>query len=200
MFESNKIKKAIFYAKKNYGRIKDGSGTLIYDHCLRVAFYLYRLLNIDIQKSLKEDIVIASLFHDLLEDTKAKEDEIEKRFGSRVLKYTKQMTINFDKGIKKAVESLYNIDNEVFLIKLSDIYDNVSKSFFMVRKNKIEWYEDFFLPLLTEYNKLIDDRVNLIKKKTNDDLIFLIINFSEKVKTKINDLIKFIKVAKNFMY
>lgn len=192
-WNSKKARKAIFLAKKYYGEKKDGSGTLIFDHCLRVSIHLFNLLEkININENQKESIICVGLFHDLIEDTNVSEKEIFE-FGKNILDLTKQLTINFDKGIKKAVAPLYQIDDEAFLIKLADIYDNVSKSFFVIRINGIKWYETFFTPLLNEYLKLINfKRKNLKNKK----LKTIILDFSDKVIIKIIQLKKIIKLYK----
>ncbi len=191
IFQSVKFQKAVRLASSYYQDKKDGSSFLILDHCFRVAFNLnHWLSNSSLSKDEKEDIVIAGLFHDLLEDTAVKEKEIL-FFGKRVLDYTRQMTISFDQGIKKGVKPLYSIAEEVFLIKLADIEDNVSKSFFVVRNNKIIWYQDFFLPLLREYKKLIRYRVPKLK---NQRLKRIITNHSQVVIDKINHLENYFKL------
>ena len=106
------------------------------------------------------------------------------------------MTINFDKGIKNAVEPLYKIDEEVFLIKLADIFDNVSKSFFTVRKNGLQWYDKFFIPLLDEYQILIKYKIKNLK---NNKLRKIIQNFSKQVLRKIEELKKFKRLNKELM-
>lgn len=183
IINSSKFKKAIQLAKKYYGRKKDASGTLIFDHCLRVAIRIESLIK-DLKIKNKDKIIIAGLFHDLIEDTRITEKEIL-YFGKDVLSYTRQMTINFNKDIKQAVKPLYKIDDKVFLIKLADIYDNVSKSFFMIRKNGINWYKNFFLPLLNEYHNLIEYKKKKIK---NLELKKIIDTLSEKILFKIIQL------------
>lgn len=196
MINQLKFKKAIKLAKKYYEDKIDGSGTLIFDHCFRVSIKLFYLIkNSNLKKEERENIIIAGLFHDLIEDTSIEEKEIL-FFGKKVFDYTQQMTINFDKGIEEAVKPLYQIEDEVFLIKLADIFDNVSKSFFVVRKNGIRWYDEFFIPLLCEYQILIKyKRKNL----QNNRLKKIINSFSEQILKKIEELKKFIDLNKKLV-
>ncbi len=193
MIDYRLFKKAVDLARRYYKNKTDGSGTLIFDHCFRVAIKLKQIVEeTELEKKEKESIIIAGLFHDLIEDTSISKDEIL-FFGENVLDYTKQMTLNFKNGIKNAVKPLYNVDDEVFLIKLTDIFDNVSKSFFMIRKNGLGWYYDFFLPLLGEYKILIEHRRKNLK---NNKLKKIIYSFSKQVLDKIKELNKFINLNK----
>lgn len=191
VLKSVKFQKAVRLAFLYYQDKRDGSSFLILDHCFRVAVNLKNLLqNSSLLRDEKADIVIAGLFHDLLEDTSVKEKEIL-FFGKKVLDYTRQMTISFEKGIKEGVKPLYFINEEVFLIKLADIEDNVGRSFFVVRNNKITWYQEFFFPLLREYKKLIRHRVQNLK---NPRLKRIILNYSRVVVDKINHLENYFKI------
>ena len=196
MINSSKFKKAIKLAKEYYKDKTDGSGNLIFDHCFRVSTKLYELLkNANLKPEEKENIVIVGLFHDLIEDTPVRKKEIL-FFGKKFFDYTSQMTINFDKGIKNAVKLLYKIDEKVFLIKLADIFDNVIKSFFVIRKNSFQWYYKFFIPLLHEYQILIKHKRKNLK---NNKLRKTIQNFSEQVFEKIEELKKVVKLNKELM-
>lgn len=175
----HKYLKQILFAKEQFGDLKDGSGTLIFDHAVRVFAFLDNFLKpFKIDQDLHKSIVLAGLFHDLLEDTKATEAEILALSDKKTLSLVKEMTISFtNRTIKQAVKPLYKTTDELTLVKLADIYDNAKKSNFMIRVNGLKWYQTFFSPLLNEYKKLMIDKIKKAKKhkkiiKILADLVF----------------------------
>jgi len=130
-----KIKEAFELAKERHGEQKRKTGEPFYLHPLRVALLLAEL-------GADADTVIAGLLHDVLEDTDAKPEEIEERFGKAVLKlvegvtkigkikYTSQQAQNYMKLMLATAE-----DPRVILLKLADRLDNL-KSLWVFREDK----------------------------------------------------------------
>lgn len=178
-------KSPIEFAQKKLGKLTDGSGTLIFDHALRVYLILQEKLSQQtISEAKKNSIVLAGLFHDLLEDTNTTESEIVKYANQTTLKLVNEMTISFkDKTISQAVAPLYQTSDELTLIKLADIYDNVRKSPYFLRVNGLKWYQTFFLPLLKEYKKWIGFKVKQQQKYQR-----LVKTFSQEVLKEITFL------------
>ncbi|MBV9392710.1 MAG: HD domain-containing protein, partial [Verrucomicrobia bacterium] len=56
-------------------------------HVFRVTWILRDHFNVD-----DHDLIIATLLHDVIEDTPATQNEIAKRFGSKVAGYVKALT------------------------------------------------------------------------------------------------------------
>lgn len=158
--------KQISFIERRFGTLADGSGTLIKDHGLRVATFLNEFCaQQKIMGAKRKQLVCAALFHDLLEDTKTTEEEIIALSDKKTLELVREMTISFDKRtIKQAVAPMYKASEECMLIKMADIYDNTKKSSFVIRNNGIQWYETFFMPLLSEYKKLMRHRVKNAQK------------------------------------
>lgn len=159
-------KSAIRFAQRQLGNLTDGSGTLIFDHAVRVYLILrQKLSNTEIPFRVKEAVLLAGLFHDLLEDTKTTEEEILKMGGPKTLALVKEMTIDFNgKTIVEAVSPLYKTSDELTLVKLADIYDNVRKSPYFLRNNGLKWYQTFFLPLLVQYQDWANYKLKRQKK------------------------------------
>ncbi len=93
-------------------------------HSLRVGLRLY-------EKGESKKIVIAGLLHDLLEDTKCTEDEIEKRFSKELLDFVQ--VFNFDNPAKHykdrwtdAIERMKEIGRDAAIVKIVDILDNLN--------------------------------------------------------------------------
>lgn len=78
-----------------------------------------------------EDVLIAALLHDVLEDTSTSPEEIESLFGHKVLSLVKDLTKPKEYPSRSMRNILTNMalskaSDEVKLIKLADILHNVS--------------------------------------------------------------------------
>lgn len=93
-------------------------------HPDRVAKKVYELTN-------DEDLLIAALLHDTLEDTKIVQFEIQKIFGKRVTEIVKELTSDASQ-IKRIGKTLYlskklnSISSDALTIKLVDRLDNLA--------------------------------------------------------------------------
>lgn len=117
-----KVKKAIYYAKRYHGDQKRQSGEPYYSHPLEVAYmasdYLFRT-----------DIIITSILHDTLEDTALTSEMIESLFGTTVKQQVEDLTRNID-GIKITSSELIERrwkerKYDVLLIKVFDRLHNM---------------------------------------------------------------------------
>lgn len=118
----NKIKKAIYFAKKYHDRQKRETGEFYYSHPLEVAYmvsdYLFRT-----------DIIVTSILHDCIEDTLLTKEMIVKEFGYKIANQVEDLTrVKNDKKISSAeiVKILYQQKKkELLLIKLFDRLHNI---------------------------------------------------------------------------
>lgn len=124
-----KIIEAVDFAKHAHsGQFrKDGVTPYVY-HPLKVATTLFKM------DEVTEDIVIAALLHDVLEDCKhISANEIKDKFGENVLKLVQELTNaskenkNLSRTERKALDrkKIANISKEAKLIKLADRIDNL---------------------------------------------------------------------------
>ena len=75
---SSRIEQALRLAATSHaGQVRKGSGVPYFEHVVAVAWILDRA-------GFDEDVVIAGLLHDLVEDTSTSLDELRARFGSLV--------------------------------------------------------------------------------------------------------------------
>lgn len=142
--ESNvlRVEQAIEFAKKAHLGVKRASGADYYIHPLRAALSLAGM-------KLDTESIIATLLHDVLEDTIVSESEIKKVFGQEVLTLIRGVTKLSAVKIKKnwipfskvtteempqfehQVENLRNMllamseDIRIIIIKLADKIDNM---------------------------------------------------------------------------
>ena len=119
------ITKAIYWAKKYHDGQFRKSGEPFYTHPLKVA---YRASDYN----LKTDVIIASLLHDIVEDTEATAGMILDAFGWRIAEMVDRLTRDRPDGNKISVEQILKNawakdDEEVILIKIIDRADNISK-------------------------------------------------------------------------
>ena len=117
------IDKAIYWAKKYHDGQFRKSGEPFYTHPLEVA---YMISDYD----LKTDIIVTSILHDIVEDTKVTAGMILDEFGRRIEEMVDMLTRVRPDGTKLSVEQILNNayakdDKEVLLIKLIDRVHNM---------------------------------------------------------------------------
>ena len=117
------INKAIYWAKKYHGDQKRKSGEAYYTHPLEVAYMIS-------EHNLKTDVIVASILHDIIEDTEVTAGMIFDDFGWRIAEMVDKLTRDRPDGSKLSVQEVINNayckkDNEVLLIKLFDRLHNV---------------------------------------------------------------------------
>lgn len=160
-------------AHKAQVRKSDGSPYVI--HLLMCAHMLTRY-------DFEDDVVIASLLHDVLEDTDYEEETIRSLFGDRVLEMVKGVTEDKDlpwEAKKEAyVEKVRNSSEAVKAVCVADKIHNLQSLLYAYEeegpalwdkfnrgREKKVWFEELCLtmfkdtwehPLIDEYEKLVE--------------------------------------------
>ena len=130
------INKAIYWAKKYHGEQKRKSGEAYYSHPLEVAYMIS-------EYKLKTDVIVASILHDIIEDTEVTAGMIVDNFGWRITEMVDRLTRDRPDGTKLSVEEILSNayefkDEEVLLIKLIDRLHNIQT----IESMKIEKQKD----------------------------------------------------------
>ena len=117
------INKAIYWAKKYHGDQKRKSGEAYYTHPLEVAYMIS-------EYKLNTDVIVASILHDIIEDTEVNAKMILNAFGQRIAEIVDRLTRDRLNRSKLSVQEIinnayYKKDNEVLLIKLFDRLHNM---------------------------------------------------------------------------
>ncbi|MCP5362357.1 MAG: bifunctional (p)ppGpp synthetase/guanosine-3',5'-bis(diphosphate) 3'-pyrophosphohydrolase [Rickettsiaceae bacterium] len=117
------INKAIYWAKKYHGDQKRKTGEPFYSHPLEVAYMIS-------EYKLKTEVIVASILHDIVEDTEVTVRMIQGTFGGRIAEMVDMLTRDRPDGSKLSVEQVLNNayhlkDKEVLLIKLFDRLHNI---------------------------------------------------------------------------
>lgn len=136
------IKEALAFAeKKHKGQYRKGGSEYI-THPVAVAEILYK-------KGYPEDYLIAALFHDLLEDTDASEEELLKYCSLQVLEAVRLVTKEKGYNQRDYIERIRN-NPIAFAVKGADRLHNClcateADEAFRIRyiKDTVEWYLDF---------------------------------------------------------
>jgi (p)ppGpp synthase/HD superfamily hydrolase len=117
------INKAVYWARKYHGDQKRKSGEPYYSHPLEVAYMVS-------EYKLNTDVIVASILHDIIEDTEVNAKMIHNAFGQRIAEMVDRLTRDRPDGTKLSVEEIINNayhkkDKEVLLIKLFDRLHNM---------------------------------------------------------------------------
>ena len=142
MTDESKYEAALRFAKlKHSGQFRK-NGEPYVTHPIAVAEMLK-------EKGYGTDYLITGLFHDLLEDTDAKEEEIEALGGKAVLKAVKLLTKQKDYVMEEYVSGIKS-DPIAFAVKSADRLHNLQSAFVASEDFRrryiletIDWYMDF---------------------------------------------------------
>ncbi len=166
------IDKAIVWAKKYHDGQFRKSGEPYYTHPLEVAYMVSEHL-------LKTDVIVASILHDIVEDTEVTAGMILDNFGRRIEEMVDMLTRDRPDGSKISVEeSLLNAyqkhDKEVLLIKAIDRLHNMetigAKTPQKQEKTSKETLELFFILTASMGWSLISERLYNISKNLNSTI------------------------------
>jgi len=115
--------KALTFAAKNHGiKTRKDKETPYFAHPVRTAAILRAVGFSEFQN---ENLMIAALLHDLVEDTPITLNDIRKNFGEKVALIVKELT-KPEKGDKEEwIRSFENASEEAKIIKMADRIDNL---------------------------------------------------------------------------
>jgi len=158
------IDKAVYWAKKYHDGQFRKSGEPFYSHPLEVAYIVSGHL-------LKTDVIVASILHDIVEDTEVTVGMILDEFGWRIAEIVDMLTRDRPDGTKLSVEEILNNayakgDKEVLLIKLIDRLHNMQTldSMQNSKKQKIAFETtSVILPFTEDIN--LEKELNLLSVK-----------------------------------
>jgi len=119
----NRIEHAIVYAtEKHSGQLRKGTFLPYIVHPMEVFSILSRISD-------DEDLLIAGILHDTVEDTDASYDEISALFGDRVAElvgaHTSDKTVDWWESRQRAIEHLRTAERSVKLLVLADKLSNL---------------------------------------------------------------------------
>lgn len=118
-----KMDKALHYVAKNLTLSGHNSKPGL-SHSFRVGITLY-------SNNYDEDIIIAGILHDLIEDTDITKEDIEKDYNSKIASLVESVSFNphiEDKYLqaKEMFENCLKYGYEALIIKCADLLDNIN--------------------------------------------------------------------------
>ena len=123
MREFSKYCKALSFAlERHHGVTRNNNITPYIVHPLRITAILRAA---GISELENEDIFIAALFHDLVEDTDTTLEEIEKEFGKKVATIVNELTNPEQTSKLEWLESFKKASMEAKMVKMADRIDNL---------------------------------------------------------------------------
>jgi len=186
MLDFDLINKAIYWAKKYHGDQKRKSGEPYYSHPLEVAYMIS-------EYKLKTDIIVASILHDIIEDTEVTAGMIFDTFGQRIAEMVDRLTRDRPDGSKLSVEEILNNayvleDEEILLIKLIDRLHNMqtinSMDYKKQIKTSIQTIDILLFYAIYLNNLKLESQLTLLTTKV------LNIKYNNSLVTEINEFFK----------
>ena len=110
-------------------------------HCERVAHLLRYVLDkmAEATAALRDNILLAGLGHDLLEDTNIDRSSLSLRFGDDVVALISEVTnARGDDHVSDYVDKLRSVSDAALLIKLADLAENAMNASYAVHENGIQ--------------------------------------------------------------
>ncbi len=168
--DSPKFTKALSFIKKQHaGQFRD-NGLPAWHHLLRVSRILSHTLEETKEGTPEErnNLPLAALGHDIFEDTKATEAEIQTIFGNRGLVLIQGMTNWWGDGEKpKYIKQICASEEAVRLIKLADLCDNYTSVVYNIKSLGVKWSTSYFLPIVRPMREaIIKTRFKKFKKSS----------------------------------
>ncbi len=163
---SPKITEAIEFAVLAHGDQKRNNGRAYITHPLSVGFILQ-------SAGYGEDVVIAGLLHDVVEDTSYTESDIREKFGERVahlvMGVTEDGTItDWVKRKEKYLDHLKTSEKEVQAISAADMLDN-RRSILREMKSGFDIWSKFSVGQELVM-KNTEDRLAIVKESLDNEI------------------------------
>jgi (p)ppGpp synthase/HD superfamily hydrolase len=126
-----------FATKAHSGQKRKGKDVSYITHPLSVGLLLA-------SSGVKQDVVVAGILHDTIEDTNTSYNAIQKQFGKEVADIVNDVTeqdrnLSWIERKKQALEHVKDMQNESVLVKTADVLQNISEQIedFKVEGNKM---------------------------------------------------------------
>ena len=144
--------------------------TPYWQHCYRANQILEVVFQVDKQSisKRKKDILIATIGHDLYEDTSIDHNKVIEQFGIGVHNLIQQVTNEIDdQHLKEFIKKLSQASDDALIIKMADAIENNLSVSYTMKPEKKRWAKEFYLPIANaNYKLLINKKFKYYKEAT----------------------------------
>jgi len=131
-------------------------------HCASVAEILASAVKQSREindNALLDDLLVAALAHDLIEDTTMTPEELKQKTNSRTLDLVMNMTNTEDDEHRTGyMAKIQNATEEVLLIKICDLIENTISCAYGIPDLTKKWVKEFYMPIFEDTKKVIDQK------------------------------------------
>lgn len=138
----DELLKAIYFATNAHiSQKRKDKITPYIEHPLAVALILSQLTH-------NQDIIIAGILHDVIEDTNSTQEQLYYRFGAKVTNMViacSEQDKNLDWSTRKEIvlQKIKDLDHSTALIKAADTLHNLSEAVEKVKTDGIAYFQNF---------------------------------------------------------
>ncbi len=164
---------ALAFIQKYHTGQKRAGDVPTWHHLVRVSLLLQTVLERykEGEKTERSIVALSALGHDILEDTEVAKDEVQEVFGDRGLELIIGMTNELgDKDVEPYVKKMVQAEESVRLIKLADLYDNISNVTYCLFTLGPKWTHGYFLPIVTPMYQAIKKTEFHTYRNTGEEL------------------------------
>ena len=152
----------ILVKKYHEGQTRNNGKVPYWQHCVSTAEILEKALDQSgeiTDLSLRHDLMIAALGHDLLEDTTMDLDKLRDLSNDRVADLVFALTNTEDDFHRaKYMEKMAHAPEEAWLVKMSDLVDNTASCAYGIADLTKKWVVEFYLPILKDTEKELEQK------------------------------------------
>ena len=151
-----RLLQAIYFATlKHAGQTRKDKKTAYISHPLAVGVILSRITD-------DENTIIAGILHDIVEDSRAKEQEVMRLFGPEVTRIVmecseKDKSKSWKDRKQEVLEEVNHLSNEAALVKSADSLHNLYEL--------VEKFKEFGLSYFDNFNASVEDKMEYERKK-----------------------------------
>ena len=150
-----RLLQAIYFATLKYaGQTRKDKKTAYISHSLAVGVILSRITD-------DENTIIAGILHDIVEDSRAKEQEVMRLFGPEVTRIVmecseKDKSKSWKDRKQEVLEEVNHLSNEAALVKSADSLHNLYEL--------VEKIKEFGLSYFDNFNASVEDKMEYERK------------------------------------
>ncbi len=178
---SKKEQRAVeFSFKAHKGQKRKGTKIAYISHPMIVGLILARISN-------DQDLIIAGILHDVIEDTEYDKATLEEKFGKRVANLVEEVSeddksLSYNKRKNRAAQKMISISDQAILIKAADVISNTTDLILRLEDKGSEAFQIFNTDKRNKIKQTEKVIKILIERVDNQELTIKLKNNLKKIK------------------